>query len=512
MTEQLEIRPSHDVTSPTTSGSGVSRWQKIRKQYFKKIPAKLCYIENDTTVRGSPLWPKDSTFDSAKIARHLVKTKAILEKLGGQIFSGHIKLNSDRSLSRNSAFLLDRPERLATTFVSGFLIPTKKILDSSVGFFPSGGKIPALKKVVAAQKGTWLFTNLGYFLTKRLIVAEKNGGLDYSHNSRFPADQYLDPKDNSYLGGYLLRQRGQEIAFPPPYSTGGVGITSEGRPVLIENVKLAGGTLSLAGKKIRWTAKDVNPAVVGLRPLALYTPGFATPDTEKAIKSGDWKNYKTIIGDGRVNVVVVNRGTGEYPVAKVAYVVDGALGQPASGLVLSFAKEFFARQFKKSPQGAKIAFDCDPWFAPKLWQQLTTFYEGLMPLNPEGPQEFGPWLHPHSALTQETYIPNFKRREPRIALVQTKSGFGAVAFSGRYEFSLGISFAEMAGVITSLFQKMAPQEKIEKIMSLDGGSGAKLCLIENGKAYALNWVAPGPRNPLGDPQGNTYSGLSMRVG
>ncbi|MBI5299117.1 MAG: hypothetical protein HY877_02315 [Deltaproteobacteria bacterium] len=103
------------------------------------------------------------------------------------------------------------------------------------------------------------------------------------------------------------------------------------------------------------------------------------------------------------------------------------------------------------------------------------------------------------------------RREPRTVLVKTANFFGAFAFSGRYEYSVGISFSEMAAALKAIIKKINVGENLEQVISLDGGSGAKICLVKNGKPEALNWVAPGFRNRMGDPNGNTYSCLMLKI-
>ncbi|MDP2600811.1 MAG: hypothetical protein Q8P84_08800 [Deltaproteobacteria bacterium] len=466
-------------------------WRQTEKQYFLEDPSKLCFIEENPDISGSPLWPSDSSFDAERITTNLNAAQETLKKIGGFVFARHLVLNGERELDSENLCWQENPSKLSTTFVSGFLLPRSRISASRIGFYPKEGEIPSLKESVKNLKGTWLASNLGYFITSKLIR---------QLNSRHPKEEHLQESDNSYLGGYFVRQKDGMIAYPPHFGTCGVGITKNGEPVLVNDVRLGGGTIEIGDQKFKWSEVDVNPKSADGKQLVVYTPSH---------------NLETI-GKNRINVVVVNEGQGTYPAPKIAYIKDGELRQPAGAVVFSFPssrrKSGSSRDWIPASAGMTVKFEFEPWFDEKLWNSLDCFYEGLMELSLDGHHNFKDWLHPNAVLTQETFIPNPLRREPRNILIETEKYFGSFAFSGRYEHSLGISFDEIIPALKNILNQLAPKQNLKKVFSLDGGSGAKLCLVKNGEVGALNWVAPGMRNRLGDPNGNTYSCLLLNIG
>lgn len=453
-------------------------WEKVPKQYFLGDVPKPCYIEKNPKISGTPLWPRETAFHCKQIEKNIGETRLLLEKAGGVFVSGHVGLSPDRKINATDLVFEKKPRRLKTTFVSGFFIPWNNIQETRIGFYPQEGEIPPLNETVKNSQGTWLLTNLGYFLTQKLISA---------HNAKHPEGEHLSKNAKGYLGGFFVRKGSEFIGYPPHFGTCGVGITKEGRPILVDRVELKGGSVWFDNTKLDWKKNDVNKDF-------LFTPAFST---EKPI------------GEGKVNVVIFNEGGGTYPIPKIAYIKEGAICQPAAGIVFSIEKSLF-KKLEVRPD-AKVRFEFEPWFDKKVWESFDSFYEGLLKLSSEGVADFEPWLHPNACLTQETYIPNPYRREPRAVLVQTENYFGGITFSGRYEYSIGISFTEMSPFIQKIVEESGIKEKIEKIVSLDGGSGVKLCLVENGKIRPLNWIAPGTRNRMGDPNGNTYSALLLKI-
>lgn len=453
-------------------------WQKVPKQYFLGDPARPCYVEKNPKISGTPLWPKDIAFHCKKIENNLKATRLLLERAGGVFISGHIPLSEERKIDPSTLTLESKPKRLRSSFVSAFLLPRHAIQTSQIGFYPHQGEIPPLGKTVKNLKGTWLLTNLGFFLTQKLIDA---------HNKRHPKGEQLSQTAKGYLGGFFVRQEEMFIGYPPHFGTSGVGITKEGKPVLVNAVELKGGTVYFDEAKLDWKKEELGSWI--------FTPSH-TPAQQT-------------IGHNRVNIVIFNEGTGTSPTPKIVYIKEGAILQPAAGVVFSIEKSLFKKL--RVTEKSKVRFEFEPWFEKNLWNQLSCFYEGLLKLTPKGEPDFAPWLHPHACLTQETFIPNERRREPRAVLIETKNYFGAIAFSGRYEYSIGISFVEMPQLLPEIVRRMGVKEEIQTITGLDGGSGVKLCLVENGTIKPLNWIAPGTRNRMGDPNGNTYSALLLKL-
>lgn len=491
-------------------------WEKTLRKYFDGDEVQLCFVESNNGTAGKPLWPKDPHFDPAPVSRNIARAETALTKIGGHIFAAHLPLRSDRKFLFSPEICLNEPQALATTFVTGVLIPRERILESRIGYYYRDGEIPPLSEIVRPCQGTWLLTNLGYFLTERLIMDYDVGGLVYSHNTRHPKEDYLQPDDNSYLGGFFVRSNGLKVCYPPLFGTAGVAVLKNGQPKLVTSVRLGGGRFQLGPLSGTWTCEEINPADCAGKKVVLYTPALENEKTRVAKSNKDWRVYRNRIGAGRINVVVINKGTGKHPAPYIGYIREGEMIQPASGLVLSFERETFE---KGCPGGIpflmenrwEVRFDCDPWFDPKIWEEAECFYEGLIAFRPNGDPDFTSWYHPHAILTQETFIPNMDRREPRAVLVATKNYFGAFLFSGRYEYSIGTSFKEMGPIIHGVLKHWNIGEPPEAIVGLDSGSGAKLCWVENGELLPLFWAAPGPRNRMGDANGNSYSLLMMKV-
>lgn len=504
--------PSHKPTDQVVPH--LQRWKCVPKKYFPDDPEKQCFVEEDASCAGSPLWPVDANFDPEIVTKQIQSVHQKITPHGGSAFGAHVSLKPDRSVPEGRLELQSEAQQLSTTFISGFHVPREMIQECRMGYTPSQGTIPGLSETAKTLDGTWLLTNLGYFLTRRLIVSPEEGGLQFSNNARLPHNQHLQPDDLMYLGGFVDRKTGAEPAgFPPLFQTAGVAIDDQSQPHLISKTELRGGSVYFDGVAVQWSAADVDLTLADQRDVIVYTPRFSTSSTKQAIVSGRWKEYKLSIGAERINVLIINRGTGKRPEPCVAYVVDGEIVQPSAGIVLSMRRDFFLEKFKINANWKKmqVKFDFEPWFEPALWQKLQTCYQGIMDLDRLSRYGLEDWEHPNSSLTQETLIANLYRREPRSALFETKNGFGAIVFSGRYEMSLGISLIEMKAYIEKFLAIFLPNLPIERVVSLDGGSGAKICLIDQGKVQALNWAAPGSRNQMGDPNGNTYSYMAMRL-
>ncbi len=472
-------------------------WKHVEQAYFQSDPTRACFVETDTSVAGTPLWPQGDDFNPMSVLANLEAARDFLQPTGGHVFWGNVALNHDRSVPQ-SIKLLQQPERLTTTFVSGFLIPKTAIQDGREGFYLRGSQIPLLSDVVGEMKGNWLMSNLGYFMTPKLINPPEHGGATYSHNVRHAKAEHLEPTDNCHLGGFLVREADRTIQYPPIFQGGAVAILKDGTPHLMSKTALQGGRVRISGHELSWTADDVNPAEIGDRDVAIFNPTGTGP-------SSDWLTHRYMVGEGRFNIVVTNRGTGNCPVPVVGYAVQGECLQPAGCILISVRKPFAAKR------GDDVQFDLDPWCDPEVFNQARYIYEGLLPIGTTSHVEFGPWKHPHGMLTQETFMFNAKQREPRAMLVQTERYFGAIAFSGRYELSLGISFSEMGPIADVLVKQMLPSERLGTMLNLDGGSASKLCWIQEGRAKPLTWVAPGPRNRMGDSNGNTYSCFFIKV-
>ncbi|MBT3181092.1 MAG: hypothetical protein HN337_01130 [Deltaproteobacteria bacterium] len=490
----------------------INDWITVPKQYFLEDPIRQCFVEQDNSIAGNPIWPYDERFSPTAIDGNIEIAKEILKKMGGAFFSSHIRLNSDRKVEQ--LHCEKKPLRLESTFVSGFLIPEDAINDCRLNFYPIDGTIPRLDKTLNSFKGTWLMSNLGFFLTRKLIVDRDDGGLPYSHNSRHSVDEKLPSDAMAYLGGFFVRNEDAFIGYPPLFGTIGIGTTHDGKIKIIDDIKLRGGTLTLNGVAVPWSENNVNPSSNNNSVLNLYTPAFKTPTTDGYMDNTLWLDYHPMIGENSVNVVVINVGTGIHPTPRVAYIKEGAIQQPACGITLSFDKTFFLKNFTSlnSIEAQKIGFEFEPWFDEDQWNDITSFYEGLVPLPLEGTTipEFS--RHPNAILTQESFLPNALIREPRAVFVKTENKLGVFIFSGRYEYSIGASMSEIPPLTKLILSKMDPSESIKALVGLDGGSGAKIGLMKDSKFLPLSWTAPGGRNRMGDPNGNTYSTLNIKIG
>lgn len=479
-------------------------WKHVMCSYFSGEPARSCFVEEDPAIASKPLWPFEPRFDPACIEKNLQETRKILSPLGGQVFWGHIPLNANRGVD-STISLQPQPERLASVFVSGYVMPHAQIQDSAAGYYVHNGIVPDLSDITRGFSGSWLMSNLGYFLTQKLILPPDEGGFPYSHNVRHPPSEQLQATDNCYLGGFRVRDAGGDYQFPPLQQSGALAITHHGKPVLLGDTQLRGGKVHLAGRTLRWTAADVNPTDPDDRDVVVYTPTFAPHHAQVRGGAKAWQAYRYGIGAGRFNVVISNRGTGTSPRPIVSYTVQGECLHPADAIVIS------CRAPVKVQRGDEVQFDLEPWCEAVVFNEATCIYEGLMPIDTSGKLVFGPWQHPNSCLTQETQIPVPQRREPRSALICTDRYFGAIVFSGRYELSIGVSLMEMGPIIGAVVRRVLPAEPVRQILCLDGGSCAKICLIQDGRIKPLSWVAPGFRNRMGDPNGNTYSCFFIRT-
>jgi hypothetical protein len=502
------------------------KWVREKKKYMAS-DSKVKEMDCITDGLCKPLLPKQDIDDLwQKIYSNCSFMQKKLQKLGGSLHFSHFLL-PDKFTVNVDAEPVPRQIARRTVFASGFLVPRNKISALAGGFYIRGDQMGDLDNIAAQHKNS-IVSNFAYFFTPELVSRP-----DYGYNTLRPEDEHLPKGLSPFLGGFAY-DRGD---FPPLFNRGGIGFI-DNKVFVVSSWNVKRCTVFISRNPVE--VNSVNVPDTG-QDAILYTPKYTTgaslSEEKKVLEDPNytgWMRFAEKVGNGRVNIVVSNRGNGEYPVPEIVYCRFGEIIMPSCCAVVSFSRKKFIEIFpdikisegsyldRKLTAGIDISFKVNPpeEVSEKEWKNISFFYSGLHPLMAGG-KNFAEnmdtimenmyehyQLHPRSLQAQETYIPNPFRREPRCLLVQTNDDkIGIFTFSGRYECSVGANYFEVMSVL-----KKIHGDNLKNVFMLDSGSAVKLGYVdEKGETQPLMLPSIGVRNYIGNIKGNVYSLLFFRL-
>ena len=419
--------------------------------------------------------------------------------------------------------------------MSGFLFPQDQIINIEGGFYIKGEKSPSLEELteqhIPQEHYPTLLFNLGYYYTKQLL-----NEIDYGYNkvrrSKHLDKEILESDCLPFLGGSVWKKSDILVVNPPLFNKSVILFSKEGKILIIKNWKLEEGSVEILGKFLSWKKEDVNNFNSD-SDIQIFTPFI---DNKNASLSEKYKNYNVFVGSGRVNFLIISKGTGKNPESYIVKIKKGKILMPSMGMVISLDENFFTQNFKgnfsdfdesgfiKSETPLKVYFKVGVPIDMNSYD-ISFGYGGFLPLVlngndfTESPDELEKlmfdqgFFHPFSRQSQETPIEKPYEREPRAVFVVTensdnKEEYGFFSFSGRYENSIGISLFE----IVPLLKQILKTRKIKFVIHLDSGSAVKLMYLQNKQnVRILNLTALSMRSFTGEYTENVYNLINFSV-
>lgn len=256
------------------------------------------------------------------------------------------------------------------------------------------------------------------------------------------------------------------------------------------NFRLGGGRVSMGEATFSWKKEDVDPQTPA--DICVYTPFYSQKD-----ENADRQTYRTLVGQGRVNLVILRD--------KVTCIRKGDVVLPSVGVVLSLTEEAaqaLLSRLRPLEDGyyhvkdlpLQVVLNAPEGIGEARWQQVQWAYGGGMTLIQRGIglcdgedmtrwfRRDG-WLTPLSRQTQESVLHELVKH-PRTAIGTAKNGdLLILVYSGRTLRSSGADYREMISIARSLYPD------VENLMNVDGGGSAMLGMTEDGSFMELSYPA-----------------------
>lgn len=341
------------------------------------------------------------------------------------------------------------------------------------------GKQISLREKFANEKQTALVSNFLFFMTPRL------GRLYNTLRQDRPCEQA--DAAAGHLDYMLCYENGKRIETFPLFRKSCIAMKKDGS-FLFFNFRLGGGQIRVGDQAFRWEADCVDAEQGAVR---VYTPYASNADPE-----GDRNTYRKLVGQGRVNLVILQD--------KLCALRRGDVILPSVGVVVSLEEEAGLRLIEDlgvkpledgyyDVSGLEMTVQLDPpaQISAETWQQVQWAYGGGLSLildgkglcdgeDMEGWFVQDGWMSPLSRQTQESAL-HTMAKHPRTALGVTANGDTVIlVFSGRTWRSAGADYREMIQIARALFPD------VENLMNMDGGGSAVLGLVVNGSFMELS--------------------------
>ena len=327
---------------------------------------------------------------------------------------------------------------------------------------------------------TGVVSNFLFFLTPKLA--------ELYNDLRADRPREQASADKGHLDYKLCYEDGRRVETFPLYRKMCIACTKEGA-YLFFNFRLGGGKIAVSGQEYRWEKEHVD-ATDG--EVLVYTPYASTeaPDADRL-------TYRKIVGEGRVNLVILQD--------HIHCVRAGSVVLPSVGVVISLRKEAAASLLSQLPpledgyydaEGLQlsVSLDAPEDVDPAVWRDVRWAYGGGLSLMQHGQALCDAadaeawfaregWMSPLSRQTQESAL-HVMQKHPRTAIGTTSDGDTVImVFSGRTQFSSGADYNEMCRIARSMFPD------IVTLMNVDGGASAVLGLVREGTFMELSYPA-----------------------
>lgn len=299
--------------------------------------------------------------------------------------------------------------------------------------------------------------------------------------------------EKMHLDYMLYKTAGKRCETFPLFRKACIAMKEDGQ-FLFAPFELGGGTMTVGSFSVNWNSEDVNTEGDG--PIYIYTPYASAADGE-----ADVTTYRKLVGEGRINIVIVQE--------QIICVRKGDVVLPSVGVVVSLSQEigqeFIHKNrlamtkdgyFECSNLELNIKLDAPCGVPEEEWKQVKWAYGGGMSLilDGKGLLDDGDahmlallakegWMSPLSCQTQESALHNLVKH-PRTAIGVTEMNeLVIIVYSGRTKMSTGADYREMITIARKLFPT------IKNLMNVDGGGSAMLGMAIDGNFMELSYPA-----------------------
>lgn len=325
---------------------------------------------------------------------------------------------------------------------------------------------------------TGVFSNFLFFMTPKLATLYNTLRDDRPLEQADVTAGHLDYK--------LCYEDGRRIETFPLFGKMCMAMKDDGT-FLFFNFRLGGGRVRVGSHTFVWTKENVN--VTDDAPVIAYTPALSCADAD-----ADRQTYRRMVGDGRVNLVILQERihcirSGDVVLPSVGVVIS--LRHDVAQQLLSALKPLENGYFDAAALDYAAQLDAPEGIDPSVWQHVRWAYGGGLSLICNGQSlcdcpdmaawfDREGWMSPLSRQTQESALHTLSRH-PRTAIGQAQNGdMLLMVFSGRTSLSVGADYVEMCRIA----QQIAPD--VSQLMNVDGGASAVLCLVKEGTMLELN--------------------------
>jgi len=359
----------------------------------------------------------------------------------------------------------------------GILVHAMRVTSARKAGVRSRDEDTPLREMFSAGE-TGVFSNFLFFMTPKLAALYN----DLRH------DRPLEQADVTagHLDYKLCYENGRRVETFPLFAKMCMAMKDDGT-FLFFNFLLGGGSIHVGEHRFSWTKDCVNTQ--SDVPVCVFTPYLSCADSEQ-----DRKTYRKTVGEGRVNLIILQD--------RIHCVRQDSVVLPSAGVVVSLCADTANAllsaleplqdgYFSAAHLPFSVCLDAPAGIASEEWRRVRWAYGGGLSLICSGNALCDAsdltawfakegWTSPLSRQTQESDLHTLSRH-PRTAIGCTENGdMVLMVFSGRTRLSVGADYIEMCRIARTLFPD------ISNLMNVDGGASAVLCMVQDGTVTELN--------------------------
>ena len=456
---------------------GDSIYQKSVEQMYRDYPRYFLNIY-DKTGEDWPIYVDMSADGEDPLQQYdAARDKAIKRYLDGFENITYYSAYFDPEMNRQS-ICWDSSQKQ-----EGVLVQGVRVKRSQGAQVVQCGKGVTLRQKFAAEpkEETAIVSNFLFFLTPKLGVLYNDLRADRPYEQADAAAGHLD-----YM---LCHQEGKRIETFPLFRKTCIAMKEDGQ-FLFFNYRLGGGSIRVNGKTLRWEKEQVDRPDPHA-PITVFSPYYSLSDED-----ADRQTYRTLVGEGRINLVILQD--------KLCALRDGDVVLPSVGVAVSLERKEGEKLIQElglkpledgyydvSGLSLTVKLDGPEQIDPREWETVRWAYGGGLSLILDGVglcdgdhmdtwfQEDG-WKSPLSRQTQESALHTLVKH-PRTAIGITENGeLVILVFSGRTWRSTGADYDQMCQIA----RQLCPD--IRWLMNVDGGGSAMLGMVRRGSFMELS--------------------------
>ena len=371
---------------------------------------------------------------------------------------------------------------------SGILVHALRVKSARSAGILSRAEAQSLRQMFAPGQ-TGVFSNFLFFMTPKLAALYNDLRHDRPQETADVTAGHLDYK--------LCYEDGRRVETFPLFGKMCMAMKEDGT-FLFFNFSLGGGRIRAGSWEYAWQKEHVNTACDV--PVRVYTPALSCEDAD-----ADRQTYRRAVGDGRVNLVIlqdrihcIRRGDVILPSVGVVVSLREDIAQPLLSSLMALENGYY----DASALDYTAELDAPAGIDPAVWRTVRWAYGGGLTLIRNGRAltdsedmiswfEREGWMSPLSRQTQESALHTLSRH-PRTAIGQAENGDMLLfVFSGRTRLSVGADYTEMCRIARLI------HPDVTQLMNVDGGASAVLCMVNDGTMLELNCPSTSSLNCAG---------------